>query len=148
MDSYNTCEIAGYVDSVQAHGVQWVLMYSFYEASLKGSVKMISRLHRQGCHKRVYLSLAFTVKLFIYLVPMRNTANIQRRVIFQKKENVTKFNSFAELLKIFLKFQYILRAAPLFHISTKSPNCCQYAHKQKVPGLRPGHIQQCFFQTS
>ena len=28
---------------------------------------------------------------------------------------MTKFNSFVELLKIFLKFQYILRAAPLFH---------------------------------
>ena len=46
-----------------------------------------------------------------------------------KEKKFTKFNSFAELLKIFLKYKYILRAAPLFHISTKSPNYCQYAHK-------------------
>ena len=66
---------------------------------------------------------------------------ISRRVMIHKKQ-VTKFNSFAELWKIpvFLKFKHTLRAAHLFHISTKSPNYYQYAHKSKVPGLCPGHI--------
>ena len=90
--------------------------------------------HRNKLPKeeRIYLKI-----LYIYYAN-ENLYDIRFLMLYE-------YGYFTKVSKIFLDL-IELRAAPLFHMSTKSPNYCQYAHKYKVPGLCPGHIKNILLE--
>ena len=68
----------------------------------------------------------------IYLIPVLYIYYANENLYDIRFLMLYEYGYFTKVSKIFLDL-IELRAAPIFHMSAKSPNYYQYAHKYKVP---------------